>query len=171
MHPKQGTDAALAMAMGHVALKEFYFNRRSAYFDDYARRYTDLPLLLRLKDTTLADGSKVLAPGRYVRASDFADKLGQDNNPEWKSVAFDAAGQVVRAERLDRFPLGRRTVAPTPASGISRPRKARSARRREAQALGTRGRGAEARSRRGRVPLLRRREHAALSEQLAAGAN
>jgi nitrate reductase alpha subunit len=25
MHPKQGTDAALAMAMGHVALNEFYF--------------------------------------------------------------------------------------------------------------------------------------------------
>src|SRR5512139_1316194 len=95
MHPKQGTDAALAMAMGHVVLKEFYFNKRSAYFDDYARRYTDLPLLLRLDETTLADGSKVLAPGRYVRASDFADKLGQDNNPEWKSVALDAAGQAI----------------------------------------------------------------------------
>ncbi len=25
MHPKQGTDAAVAMAMGHVILKEFYF--------------------------------------------------------------------------------------------------------------------------------------------------
>ena len=24
MHPKQGTDAAIAMAMGHVILKEFY---------------------------------------------------------------------------------------------------------------------------------------------------
>jgi nitrate reductase alpha subunit len=95
MHPKQGTDAALAMAMGHVVLKEFYFNKRSAYFDDYARRYTDLPLLLRLEEKVLADGSKVVAPGRYVRASDFADKLGQDNNPEWKTVAFDAAGAAV----------------------------------------------------------------------------
>ena len=27
MHPKQGTDAAVAMAMGHVILKEFYFPR------------------------------------------------------------------------------------------------------------------------------------------------
>ena len=38
MHPKQGTDAALAMAMGHVILKEFTSRRqsaRSAYFDDY----------------------------------------------------------------------------------------------------------------------------------------
>ena len=42
MHPKQGTDAAVAMAMGHVILKEFYFDKRSAYFDDYVRRYTDM---------------------------------------------------------------------------------------------------------------------------------
>lgn len=33
MHPKQGTDAAIAMAMGHVILKEFYFNKRTEYFD------------------------------------------------------------------------------------------------------------------------------------------
>ena len=36
MHPKQGTDAAVAMAMGHVILKEFYFKDggkgRSTYF-------------------------------------------------------------------------------------------------------------------------------------------
>ena len=37
------------MAMGHVILKEFYVDKRSAYFDDYARRYTDLPLLVMLK--------------------------------------------------------------------------------------------------------------------------
>src|SRR5690242_15689833 len=83
------------MAMGHVVLKEFYFDRRSAYFDDYARRYTDLPLLVLLKEQTLADGSRVLAPDRYVRASDFADRLGQDNNPEWKTVAFDSTGAIV----------------------------------------------------------------------------
>jgi nitrate reductase alpha subunit len=68
LHPKQGTDAALAMAMGHVALNEFYFKTRSAYFDDYARRYTDLPLLVMLKEHTLPDGSKTLVPDRYLRA-------------------------------------------------------------------------------------------------------
>jgi nitrate reductase alpha subunit len=37
MHPKQGTDAALAMAMGHVMLKEFHFEQaRSAVLHDYA---------------------------------------------------------------------------------------------------------------------------------------
>jgi nitrate reductase alpha subunit len=95
MHPKQGTDAAIAMAMGHVILKEFYFDKRSAYFDDYVRRYTDMPNLVQLEERTLPDGRKVTVPGRYLRASDFNGKLGQDNNPEWKTVALDQADRVV----------------------------------------------------------------------------
>ncbi|WP_028996517.1 nitrate reductase subunit alpha [Azohydromonas australica] len=95
MHPKQGTDAALAMAMGHVILKEFFFDKRSSYFDDYARRYTDLPLLVQLEEQTLADGSKALVPAHYLRASDFNGNLGQAENPEWKTVAIDEGGKVV----------------------------------------------------------------------------
>ncbi len=95
MHPKQGTDAAVAMAMGHVILKEFYFDKRSAYFDDYARRLTDLPLLVMLREETLPDGRRSLVPDRYVRASDFNHDMGQNTNPEWKTVAFDANGKVV----------------------------------------------------------------------------
>ncbi len=95
LHPKQGTDAALAMAMGHVILKEFYFDRRSAYFDDYARRYTDLPMLVMLKPHTLPGGKTVMVPDRYLRASDFADRLGQDNNAEWKTVACGEDGRPV----------------------------------------------------------------------------
>ncbi|MGD9550186.1 MAG: nitrate reductase subunit alpha, partial [Burkholderiaceae bacterium] len=95
LHPKQGTDAAVAMAMGHVILKEFYFDRRSSYFDDYVRRYTDMPNLVQLEERTLEDGRKVLVPGRYLRASDFAGQLGQMNNPEWKTVALDQSDQVV----------------------------------------------------------------------------
>ncbi len=95
MHPKQGTDAALAMAMGHVILKEFFFDKRSAYFDDYARRYTDLPLLVQLEEQTLADGSTALVPAHYLRASDFNGNLGQAENPEWKTVAIDEGGKVV----------------------------------------------------------------------------
>ncbi len=107
LHPKQGTDAALAMAMGHVILKEFYFDRRSAYFDDYARRYTDLPLLVQLREVTLADGTKVLAPDRYLRASDFDGAFGQDNHPEWKTVAFDRSGAVVVPHGSIGFRWGR----------------------------------------------------------------
>jgi nitrate reductase alpha subunit len=91
LHPKQGTDAALAMAMGHVILKEFHLEKPSAYFTDYARKYTDLPMLVKL-----VKRGNVYVADRFVRASDLADTLGQTNNPEWKSVAFDElSGKVV----------------------------------------------------------------------------
>ncbi len=106
LHPKQGTDAALSMAMGHVILKEFYFDRRSAYFDDYARRYTDLPMLVMLKEHVLASGETIRVPDRYVRASDFGDQLGQSNNPEWKTVALDESGRVVLPQGAIGFRWG-----------------------------------------------------------------
>ncbi|WP_395699965.1 nitrate reductase subunit alpha [Aquabacterium sp.] len=95
LHPKQGTDAAIAMAMGHVILKEFYVQRQAAYFDDYARRYTDLPLLVKLKSHTLPDGRTVQVADRYLRASDVAGNLEQANNPEWKTLAMDGDGRLV----------------------------------------------------------------------------
>jgi len=88
---KQGTDSALAMAMGHVILKEYHVDRRVEYFRDYVRRYTDMPMLVRLEKR---DGMYV--PGRFVRASDFDASLGEANNPDWKTVAYDeATGAVV----------------------------------------------------------------------------
>jgi nitrate reductase alpha subunit len=91
LNPKQGTDAALAMAMGHVILREFHLDRQAAYFEDYCRRYTDMPNLVRL---VKKDGHYV--PERLVRASEFKGGLGQDKNPEWKTVAVDrASGEVV----------------------------------------------------------------------------
>ncbi|MGE0660247.1 MAG: nitrate reductase subunit alpha [Reyranellaceae bacterium] len=88
--PKQGTDAALAMAMGHVILKEFHLARKSAYFEDYCRRYTDMPFLIKL----VRKGDSYVAD-RLLRASDFADSLGQSNNADWKTVAIDADGKPV----------------------------------------------------------------------------
>ena len=91
VHPKQGTDAALAMAMGHVIFKEFHLESPSAYFTDYVKRYSDMPFLVRLDPR--GDG---FVPGRMLRASDFEGALGQSNNPEWKPVAFDEkASRVV----------------------------------------------------------------------------
>ena len=84
LHPKQGTDAALALAMGHVILKEFHLAGKSAYFDRYSRQYTDMPFLVRL----VRQGDRYV-PDRKLRAADFADRLGQDNNPEWKTLAYD----------------------------------------------------------------------------------
>ena len=88
---KQGTDAALAMAFGHVILKEYHVDREVPYFRDYIRQYSDLPLLVRLVEQ---DGK--LVPDRLLRASDFADHLGEANNPEWKTVGLDeTSGQIV----------------------------------------------------------------------------
>ncbi len=82
---RQGTDAAVAMAMGHVILKEFHLTNKSEYFDDYCRMYTDMPFLVMLDEK---DGRSV--PGRTLRASDFEDGLKHANNPEWKPVVWDA---------------------------------------------------------------------------------
>lgn len=90
LHPKQGTDAALALALGHVVLREFYIDRTVPYFDDYARRYSDLPFLVKLVER---DGR--LVPDRLMRAADFADGLGEANNPDWKPVAIDEMTNTV----------------------------------------------------------------------------
>lgn len=88
---KQGTDAALAMAFGHVILKEFHVEREVPYFRDYLRRYSDLPMLVRL--TPQGDG---YLPERLLRAADFDGALDETNNPDWKTVSVDSeTGQVV----------------------------------------------------------------------------
>ena len=87
---KQGTDAALAMAMGHVILREFHIDRQAKYFADYTRQYTDMPFLVRL---TKSEGR--LVPERLVRASDFAQTFGETNNSEWKTVAYDEASDQI----------------------------------------------------------------------------
>ena len=88
LHPKQGTDAALSMAMGHVILREYHLDRQAEYFEDYCRRYTDMPMLVRLIEK---DGHYV--PERLVRAADLPRNLGEKNNPEWKTVALDAVSK------------------------------------------------------------------------------
>jgi nitrate reductase / nitrite oxidoreductase, alpha subunit len=50
---KQGTDAAFAMVMGHVILREFFLDRTVPCFQDYCRRYTDMPMLVRLSKSFL----------------------------------------------------------------------------------------------------------------------
>lgn len=89
--PKQGTDSALAMAMGHVLLTEFHLKTPSDYFLNYARQYTDMPMLVVLEPR--ADGSYV--PGRQLRAADLVDNLGEANNPDWKTVAYNSTGELV----------------------------------------------------------------------------
>jgi nitrate reductase / nitrite oxidoreductase, alpha subunit len=88
---KQGTDSAVAMAMGHVILKEFHVDRPSEYFNNYVRKTTDFPYLVRLDQS-----DQGLVQGAFLRASDLANNLGQENNPEWKTIALDTTtGELV----------------------------------------------------------------------------
>ncbi|GAA2864659.1 nitrate reductase subunit alpha [Pseudonocardia halophobica] len=76
-----GTDGALAMAMGHVMLREFFVDRRVPFFVDYVRRYTDLPFLVTLEER---DGAHV--PGKFLTAADLGDA---GEGAAWKTVLID----------------------------------------------------------------------------------
>ncbi|WP_321284607.1 nitrate reductase subunit alpha [uncultured Vibrio sp.] len=87
LNPKQGTDSAVALAMGHVILKEFHVKRQSEYFQNYLRQYSDMPMLVKLEPR--ADGS--YSAGQFLRASELVNNLGESNNPEWKTIAINEA--------------------------------------------------------------------------------
>ncbi len=94
-----GTDGALAMAMGHVVLKEFFVDRTVGYFDSYVKTYTDLPYLVALEEYAgdPADGTVPrLRPGKFVTASDLDDDRATEENAQFKPVLLDeTTGQVV----------------------------------------------------------------------------
>ncbi|WP_413283843.1 nitrate reductase subunit alpha [Vibrio sp. MA40-2] len=85
LNPKQGTDSAVALAMGHVILSEFHVKRQSEYFQNYLRQYSDMPMLVKLEPRENGGFSA----GRFLRASDLTNNLDQQNNPEWKTIAID----------------------------------------------------------------------------------
>ncbi|WP_065968136.1 nitrate reductase subunit alpha, partial [Acidithiobacillus thiooxidans] len=92
---RAGTDAALFLAMGHVVLQEFFLQKRTSYFQDYARQFTDLPMqiLLRPLDDTRYTSD------RFLRASDFDNQLGQNENPEWKTIVYDSKSESYRCPK------------------------------------------------------------------------
>ncbi len=77
-----GTDGALAMAMGHVVLREFFVDREVPYFTDYVSRFTDLPFLVGLEERD--DGT--YAAGKFLTAADLG---ATDENAAFKTVLLD----------------------------------------------------------------------------------
>ncbi|MCK2213081.1 nitrate reductase subunit alpha [Actinomadura sp. ATCC 31491] len=84
---RPGTDGALAMAMGHVLLREFFVENETPFFTDYVKRFTDLPFLVRLEER---DGGYV--PGRFLTAQDLGDR---EEAAEWKTVLLSRHGRPV----------------------------------------------------------------------------
>lgn len=78
---KPGADGALAQAMTHVVLKEFYVERQTEYFSNYAKKFTDLPFLVVIEEQ---DGYQI--PGAFLRASDMEFET---QKAEWKPLLWD----------------------------------------------------------------------------------
>ncbi|AOW92376.1 nitrate reductase subunit alpha [Rhodococcus sp. WMMA185] len=84
-----GTDGAMAMAMGHVILSEFFVERREPFFVDYVRQFTDLPFLVTLENR---DGRVV--PGKNLTAADLGES---SENAAFKPVLVDGATDEIVA--------------------------------------------------------------------------
>jgi nitrate reductase alpha subunit len=87
--PAPGTDGALAMAMGHVVLKEFFVDRTTPFFEAYDKQYTDLPHLVCLEPGE--DGT--YRPGKFLVEGDLG---GTSENAMWKPAVIDAGTGEVR---------------------------------------------------------------------------
>ncbi|HEX5428652.1 MAG TPA: nitrate reductase subunit alpha, partial [Pedococcus sp.] len=110
-----GTDAALAVAMGHVVLKEFFVDRQVEYFEDYTRKFTDLPFLVCLEEYAagspeagrVAEGDQpAYRPGKFLTAEDLGGTEATSENAAFKTVLVDSrtGGLVVPNGTLgDRF--------------------------------------------------------------------
>lgn len=97
-----GTDGALAMAMGHVVLREYFVDQQVPFFADYNKQYTDLPYLICLEPT--ADGT-AYRPGKFLVAGDIDHPEGGTENQMWKPAVIDAGtGQV----RIPQGAIGHR---------------------------------------------------------------
>jgi nitrate reductase alpha subunit len=79
--PAPGTDGALAMAMGHVVLKEFFVDRQTTAFDEYLKQFSDAPFLV-----TLDEHDGTLVPGRFLTATDLGST---EENSDFKTVVID----------------------------------------------------------------------------------
>lgn len=85
-----GTDGALAMAMGHVILSECLVQKEVPYFTDYARRFTDLPFLIKLEER---DGA--LVPGKNLTAADLTPDVAAQQNAAFKPALLDSVSDSI----------------------------------------------------------------------------
>ena len=79
-----GQDGALWLAVTHVLLKEYHYEKKTPYFLSYAGKYTDGPFLVEL-----AQGGGPVKPGKFVRANRLS-KYKDAENGGWKFLNIDA---------------------------------------------------------------------------------
>ena len=85
-----GSDGAFWMAVTHIILKEYHFEKQTPYFIDYVKRYTDSPMLVHLDKV-----GDIYTPGKMVRANELS-KWKDIENGDWKFLCIDeASGEYV----------------------------------------------------------------------------
>ncbi len=80
-----GQDGAWWMAVNHVLLKEFHHEQQVPYFINYAKEFSDGPMLVELVDH---DGT--YRPGQMLRAGRL-ERYAAEEHPEWKFLMWDEA--------------------------------------------------------------------------------
>ena len=78
-----GSDGAFWMAVTHVILKEWHYEKQTPYFLKYTKQYTDSPFLVKLEK----DGD-TYKQGRLVRANELA-QFEDIENGAWKFLNID----------------------------------------------------------------------------------
>jgi nitrate reductase / nitrite oxidoreductase, alpha subunit len=78
-----GQDGAFWMAVNHVILSEFHHRKKTPYFIDYLKRYSDCPFLIQLEKK---DGG--YTPGRMATAASL-ERYGAEENAGFKYLVWD----------------------------------------------------------------------------------
>ena len=85
-----GSDGAFWMSVTHIILKEYHYEKKSQYFINYIKKYTDSTFLVEIESN-----NDIHKPGRLVRANVIP---GFENitNGEWKFLNYDTlSGKLV----------------------------------------------------------------------------
>ena len=89
-----GQDGAWWMAVNHVILKEFHHEKKTPYFLDYAKKYTDSPFLVELTEGELGwESGQMLRAGRLAGYAD-------EQHGEWKFLQWDTT------DNRPKMPMG-----------------------------------------------------------------
>ncbi|MBC8329729.1 MAG: nitrate reductase subunit alpha [Planctomycetes bacterium] len=89
-----GQDGAWWMGVNHVILKEYHHEKKTPYFLDYARKFTDSPFLVELTERDGAwEAGQLLRAGRL---EGYAD----EEHGEWKFLQWD------RGDDRPKMPMG-----------------------------------------------------------------
>lgn len=85
-----GSDGAFWMAVTHVVLKEYHHEKKSPYFINYVKKYTDSPFLVELEEN-----KGTFKPGKLLRANRISE-FKDITNGDWKFLNLDSTtGKLV----------------------------------------------------------------------------